>query len=182
MLTAVSRTPGPHGRRRVKQRPGATAVAEGVRRVTVQGVPILSTVESGFLRVHQAIYEATRGAVGHRLIGIPTLLLTTTGRRTGLPRTAALVYAKDDDGSLVVAASNGGADRPPGWLHNVKADRSVEIQIGRRGFDGTAEAIGPGDPEYGRLWALVNRNARRRYERYQQRTDRPIELVTLRHR
>lgn len=93
---------------------------------------ILGSIESRFLRVHQTLYEATQGAVGHRLIGVPTLLLTSTGRRSGRQRSAALVYAKDDDGSLVVVASNGGADRPPGWLHNVKADGTVAVQIARR--------------------------------------------------
>lgn len=143
---------------------------------------ILGTIESRFLRVHQKIYEATGGAVGHRLIGVKTLLLTSTGRRTGRQRTAALVYAKDDDGSLIVTASNGGADRPPGWLHNVKANGSVAVQIGRHRFDADAEVICPEHREYARLWTLVNRNARGRYDRYQQRTDRAIELVKLRPR
>ena len=107
---------------------------------------ILGTVESRFLRIHQTIYEATRGTVGHRLIGVATLLLTSTGRRTGRPRVAALVYAKDDDGSLIVTASNGGADRSPGWLYNVKADGSVEVQIGRRRFGGGAEVPTPRGP------------------------------------
>ena len=69
---------------------------------------------SRFLRIHQAIYGVTGGAIGHRLNGAPTLLLTTTGQRTGRRRTAALVYAKDADGSIIVTASNGGADRAPG--------------------------------------------------------------------
>jgi F420H(2)-dependent quinone reductase len=142
-------------------------------------VTILGSFESRFLRVHQAIYEATRGAVGHRLIGVPTLLLTSTGRHTGRQRTAALVYAKDDDGSLVVVASNGGAARPPGWLHNVKAQASVSVQIGRRRFDAEAKVIAPGHTDYPRLWTLVNHNAHGRYDRYQQRTDRPLELVKL---
>ena len=59
-------------------------------------------LESRVLHLHQKIYQSTGGVVGHRLIGVPTLLLTTTGRRTGSQRTAALVYAKDDDGSLIV--------------------------------------------------------------------------------
>ena len=143
---------------------------------------ILGTVESHFLRIHQTIYEATRGTVGHRLIGVPTLLLTSTGRRTGSRRTAALVYAKDHDGSLIVTASNGGADRPPGWIYNVKADGSVEVQIGRRRFGGSAEVIGPEHAEYPRLWTLVNRNTRGRYDRHQQHTNRAIELVKLRPR
>jgi deazaflavin-dependent oxidoreductase (nitroreductase family) len=145
-------------------------------------VTILGTVESRFLRIHQTIYEATRGTVGHRLIGVATLLLTSTGRRTGRPRVAALVYAKDDDGSLIVTASNGGADRSPGWLHNVKADGSVEVQICRRRFDAGAEVIGPEHAEYARLWTLVNRNAHGRYDRHKQHTDRVIELVKLRAR
>jgi deazaflavin-dependent oxidoreductase (nitroreductase family) len=140
------------------------------------------SLESRVLRTHQAIYEVTRGVLGHRLIGVPTLLLTTTGRRTGSRRTAALVYAKDDDGTLVVTASNGGADRAPGWLHNVRADASIGVQLKRDRFDGRAQVVGPKDAEYERLWALVNDNSHGRYERYQSKTDRPIELVKLRRR
>lgn len=139
----------------------------------------LGAVESRFLRVHQAIYEATNGALGHRLIGVPTLLLSSTGRRTGRRRTVALVYVENDDGSLIVVASNGGAARPPGWLHNVKADRSVTVRIGRREFDATAEVLNPEHAEYTEFWTLVNRNAHGRYDRYQQRTDRALELVKL---
>ena len=132
-----------------------------------------------FLRVHQKLYEASRGAIGHRLIGVPTLLLRTTGRRTGRPRTAALVSARDEDGSPVVVASNGGADTAPGWLHNVKADDAIEGQIGLRHFAARAEVIDPEHADYRRLWQLVNRRSSGRYDRYQSRTDRPIELVRL---
>lgn len=135
-------------------------------------------IQGAFLRVHQAVYVGTRGALGHRMIGVPSLLLTTVGRRTGKRRTAALVYAKDGD-SFVVVASNGGADRPPGWLHNVKADPAVEVQIGRRRFDAAATAIGPDDADYDRLWKLVNERNRGRYDSYQTRTTRPIELIRL---
>jgi deazaflavin-dependent oxidoreductase (nitroreductase family) len=64
------------------------------------------------LRIHEAIYKGTDGRFGHRMIGVPTLLLRTTGRRSGAIRTNALVYARDGDDYLLVA-SNGGADRPP---------------------------------------------------------------------
>jgi F420H(2)-dependent quinone reductase len=136
------------------------------------------SAQAGFLRFHQAVYEATRGRIGHRMIGVPTLLLTTVGRRTGVERTAALVYAKDGD-SFVVVASNGGADRPPGWLHNVKANPNVDVQVGTRRVTADAEAINPDHADYGRLWALVNANNHGRYDRYQGRTRRPIELVRL---
>lgn len=140
------------------------------------------SLESRLLHLHQSIYEASGGVIGHRLIGVPTLLLTTTGRRSGSPRTAALVYAKDDDGSLIVTASNGGADRAPGWLYNVKADDAVQIRLKRKQFAANAEVVGPERADYERLWALVNHNAHGRYERYQTNTDRPIELVRLRRR
>jgi deazaflavin-dependent oxidoreductase (nitroreductase family) len=135
-------------------------------------------LQAGFLRFHQRVYEGTGGAIGHRMIGVPSLLLTTVGRRTGKSRTAALVYA-EDAGSYVVVASNGGADTPPGWLHNVKAQPSVGVQIGRRRLDAVAEAIGPDDSRYARLWQLVNDRNHGRYNRYQDRTTRKIELVRL---
>ena len=140
---------------------------------------IADTLQGGFLRVHQAIYEGTRGAIGHRMIGVPTLLMTSVGRRTGERRTAALVYAKDG-ADMVVVASNGGADRPPGWLHNVTARPEVDVQVGRRHLDARAEVVTPEHADYGRLWALVNDVNHGRYERYQARTERPIALVRLR--
>src|SRR3982750_4027558 len=105
------------------------------------------------LKVHQAIYEGTRGWLGHRMIGVPGLLLRTTGRKTGLTRTAALVYAKDGDRYIVVG-SNGGGATSPGWIFNAQADANVEVQTGRRRFAATAELIDAGHPEYDRLWVL----------------------------
>lgn len=139
---------------------------------------LAETAQAAFLRLHQAVYEGTGGRIGHRMIGVPSLLLRTVGRKTGQTRTAALVYAKDGE-SFVVVASNGGADRPPGWLHNLKAQPAVDVQVGTRRFPATAEAIGADHAEYGRLWALVNTNNHGRYDRYQERTRRQIELVRL---
>jgi deazaflavin-dependent oxidoreductase (nitroreductase family) len=82
------------------------------------------------LRVHEKLYKATDGRIGHRLLGVPTLLLRTTGRRSGVTRTNGLVYAADGADYLVVP-SNGGADRPPAWLLNLEAKPEVEIQVGR---------------------------------------------------
>ncbi len=68
------------------------------------------------LRVHDAVYRKTNGWVGHRALGIPSLLLHTVGGKTGQPRTAALTYARDGDTYLIVA-SKGGDPRAPGWYH-----------------------------------------------------------------
>jgi deazaflavin-dependent oxidoreductase (nitroreductase family) len=130
------------------------------------------------LRIHEQIYKKTDGRVGHGMIGVPTLLLRTTGRRSGAIRTNGLVYARDAERYLIVP-SNGGADRPPAWLHNLKANPAVEIQIGRERHSGTAEVIEPSDPSYERLWAIVNSNNRDRYTAYQRKTSRPIPVVAV---
>ena len=83
------------------------------------------------LRLHQAIYRGTRGWIGKRLIGRPSLLLTTLGRRTGRQRTNALIYYKDGS-SWVVVASNSGSDHGPGWLANLRTEPDVRVQVGRR--------------------------------------------------
>lgn len=130
------------------------------------------------LRIHEELYKRSDGRIGHRTIGVPTLLLRTTGRRSGATRTNALVYARDGDDYLVVA-SNGGADRPPGWLHNVRAKPEVEIQIVRDRRPGTARIIEPSDPSYDRLWKVVNANNRDRYTAYQKKTTRPIPVIAI---
>ena len=130
------------------------------------------------LRVHEAIYKGTDGRVGHKMIGVPTLLLRTTGRRSGATRTNGLVYARDGDDYLVVA-SNGGADKAPGWLFNVREKPDVEIQVGRDRQKGTARILEPSDPDYERLWKVVNENNRDRYYAYQKQTSRPIPVVAV---
>jgi deazaflavin-dependent oxidoreductase (nitroreductase family) len=136
------------------------------------------SVTSWILRVHAELYERTDGRVGHNMIGVPTLLLRTTGRKSGTTRTNALVYARDGDAYLVVA-SNGGSDRNPGWLHNVKASQSVELQIGRERRNATADVIEPSDPSYERRWQIVNANNHDRYTGYQRKTTRPIPIVAI---
>ena len=132
----------------------------------------------GLLHVHQAIYELSDGRVGHRLLGVPSLLLRTTGRRTGKTRTTALLYARDGEDYLVVA-SLGGAPRAPAWLHNVRARPQVGVQVGRDRFPAVATVIAKGDGDYDRLWRVVNDNNAGRYDRYQKRTTRPIPIVRL---
>ena len=132
-----------------------------------------------FVRVHDAVYQRTGGLLGHRIPGAPnSLLLHTVGAKTGLPRTNTLSYARDGDTYLVVA-SNGGDRRSPGWYHNLKAREDVEVNIGRRRFAATAQAVLPDDPDYARLWRIVNANNADRYDGYQAKTERPIAVVRI---
>ena len=109
------------------------------------------------LRVHDAVYRKTNGWIGHRTLWIPSLLLHTVGAKTGKQRTTSLTYARDGDNYLVVA-SKGGAPEAPGWYHNLKAKPDVEINVGPRRFAVTARPVLPNDPDYPRLWQIVNKN------------------------
>jgi F420H(2)-dependent quinone reductase len=136
------------------------------------------SVTGRVLQLHEQLYKRTGGRMGHRMIGVPTLLLSTVGRRSGATRTNALVYARDGEDYLLVA-SNGGADRPPAWLHNLRANPNVEIQIAREHRKGTAKVVEPTDPDYDRLWKLVNDNNHDRYTAYEKQTARPIPVIAV---
>ena len=127
------------------------------------------------LNLHQRLYELTGGRWGHRLGRIRTLLLHTTGRRSGRRRTAALLYHRHGDW-LVVVGSKGGSDTPPGWLVNLRAHPDVEVQIGTDRFPARARVATP--EERRQLWPAVTA-LWPAYERYQAQTTRRIPLVIL---
>lgn len=112
------------------------------------------------------------------MIGVPTLLLRTIGRRTGTQRTNALVYANDGN-DYVLVASNGGDDRPPGWFFNVRANSDVELQVAQMKLSGIARIVEQSNEDYRRLWRLVNENNHNRYDGYQAKTSRPIPLIVV---
>jgi deazaflavin-dependent oxidoreductase (nitroreductase family) len=131
------------------------------------------------LRIHDMIYQASHGWIGHRVPGAPpSLLLRSVGAKTGAARTNTLTYAKDGDKYLIVA-SNAGAKRYPAWYHNVKAHPDAEINVGPRRFPVTARIVGPEDADYQRLWEIADQNNNGRYSAYQERTSRPITVIEL---
>lgn len=139
---------------------------------------VADTIQGPVLRLHQQLYERSDGRVGHKILGVPALLLRTTGRRSGAQRCIALMYASDG-ADYVLVASNGGSERPPAWLHNVRAKPDVVVQIGRTRIPGTARVVARGDADYERLWRLANDNNHNRYDAYQQNTARAIPLVVV---
>ena len=131
------------------------------------------------LQIHQAVYEKSHGVLGHRLLmGMPTLLLRTTGRKTGQTRTTALVYATDQ-GRWLVVGSNGGARRDPAWILNLEAQPEVSFQVGVRTRKATASVVRGDDPDYERLFALCNKANRGTFAKYRTRTDRSLPIVVL---
>lgn len=140
---------------------------------------MLDAFNRRFVTFHTRLYRATGGLVGHRMTGlVASLLLTTTGAKTGLERSVALAYARDGDAYLIVA-SNFGGDRSPSWLANLRAHPDAEVRVGRRLVPVTAEILLPGAPEYERLFTVADRATRGRYSRYRTMTERPIPVVRL---
>lgn len=124
---------------------------------------------------HVRRYRETDGEVGYIWNGAPTLLLTTTGRRTGEARTTALIFGRDGADYLVVA-SMGGAPTHPHWYRNLLAKPSGDIQV--RGDRVRVTACTAEDSEKPRLWKIMT-DAWPNYDVYQSRTDRVIPLVVL---
>lgn len=131
------------------------------------------------IRLHTAVYQGTNGRFGHKLPGAaPMLLLHAVGARSGELRTSSLTYARDGQ-AYVIVASKGGAPKSPAWYYNLKANPDAEINVGPTRFGVRAKLLLPDDPDYLRLWRLVNDNNAHRYDAYQRRTSRPIPIVVL---
>jgi deazaflavin-dependent oxidoreductase (nitroreductase family) len=127
------------------------------------------------LALHQFIYESSGGRIGKRIGRSPMLLLRTTGRKTGQPRTAALLYHRDGR-NYVVVGSKGGSDVGPAWLRNLEATPDVGVQVGTKRFPAKARIATPDERE--RLWPEMTR-LWPQYDRYQSQTQRVIPLVIL---
>jgi deazaflavin-dependent oxidoreductase (nitroreductase family) len=128
--------------------------------------------------VHLRLYRWTGGIVGGDAGGLATLLLTTTGRRTGQARTVPLPYFTHADGWAIVA-SFAGSPKNPAWYENLVSNPDVHVQIKRRRFAAVARPAAPG--ERPAIWADIVARAPW-YAEYQLRTDREIPVVILRER
>jgi deazaflavin-dependent oxidoreductase (nitroreductase family) len=125
---------------------------------------------------HTRRYLESGGEDGHEWRpGVPTLLLTTVGRKSGVKRRTALIYGRDT-ADYVVVASQGGAHQHPAWYLNLEANPEVEIQVYDTVVPATARTVHGAERE--RLWALM-REIWPAYDRYQTRTDREIPVVVL---
>lgn len=130
----------------------------------------------GWVADHTKEYLESDGAKGHLWRnGVPTLLLTTTGKRTGKLRRTPLIYGRDGDNYLVVA-SKGGADAPPLWYLNLKANPEVGLQVGAEHLQARARDASP--EEKPQLWATMAR-IWPDYDTYQTKTDRQIPVIVL---
>jgi deazaflavin-dependent oxidoreductase (nitroreductase family) len=128
-----------------------------------------------FGQEHIDRYVATDGEEGHDWEGTQTLILTTTGRRSGEPRPQALIYGRNGDDYLVVA-SKGGAPQHPAWYLNLDANPEVEVQVKGDKFKAHARTATP--EEKPTLWPIMTKEWPD-YDNYQKKTDRDIPVVVL---
>jgi deazaflavin-dependent oxidoreductase (nitroreductase family) len=120
-------------------------------------------------------FRANSGKVGGPFAGAPMVLLTTTGAKSGQPRTTPLVYTTDGD-RLVVIASYAGAPRHPAWYHNLVADPSVTLEVGAEKFPARASVVTGAERD--RLYA-AQAALMPNFAEYEQKTTRKIPVVVL---
>lgn len=130
---------------------------------------------TGWVKDHIDAYVSTGGEDGHLWRGVPTLLLTTVGRRSGERRRTALIYGRDG-ANYVIVASYGGSPTHPAWYLNLVDHPEVEVQVGDDVFTATARTVDPVGRE--RLWPKLAK-IWPDYDTYKNKTDREIPLVVL---
>jgi deazaflavin-dependent oxidoreductase (nitroreductase family) len=124
---------------------------------------------------HVRVYRETKGERGYHWRGATILLLTTTGRRSGDPRTMPLIYRADGDRFVVVASKGGWKDNPL-WYENLEADPEVTIEL--KGETIPVRASTAQGEERARLWRLMT-EVWPDYDTYQRRAEREIPVVVL---
>ena len=125
--------------------------------------------------LHATVIRRSGGKFGGKFRGAPVLLLTTTGRKSGQPRTSPLLYLRDGE-NLAVVASYGGDDRFPAWYHNLVANPEVSAEVDGTKLDLRASVADAATKA--RLWPELLKMYKT-YDSYQKKTDREIPVVLL---
>lgn len=128
-----------------------------------------------FGALHTKIFRISKGKVANKMRGAPMFLLTTTGAKSGQPRTSPLIYLADGNDYIVVA-SNAGQNHAPGWYYNLKADPSATVEVGGKTIRVTSSVIP--NAEKPELWAKLD-TLFKGYATYRGKTSREIPLIRL---
>jgi F420H(2)-dependent quinone reductase len=126
-----------------------------------------------FAKAHIWVYHRTNGRLGAKLLWFPAALLTTVGRKTGLPRITPTLYIRDGD-RVILPASYGGRNAHPMWYLNLKANPKVHLMVRGEQLDMTARDAT--DEERDRYWPPLIK-IYPPYKGYRAATDRVIPLV-----
>jgi deazaflavin-dependent oxidoreductase (nitroreductase family) len=120
-------------------------------------------------------FRANQGKVGGQMAGMPLLLLTTTGNKSGRTLTKPLCYTKDGD-RIFVIASFAGSPKNPAWFNNLVANPTVTVEIGTERFQARARITSGEERE--RLFKL-QADQIGIFNDYQKKTTRQIPVVVL---
>jgi F420H(2)-dependent quinone reductase len=143
------------------------------KRQGIRNSRFLAILLKYFARVHIWTYGRTNGRLGARLLWFPAALLTTTGRKSGEPRTTPTLYLRDGD-RVILPASFGGRAENPNWYLNLKENPEVQVQIHAERL--VLSARDATDEERARYWPRLIRMYPP-YRGYREATDRIIPLV-----
>jgi F420H(2)-dependent quinone reductase len=127
-----------------------------------------------FNTVFNAWFRFRKGKVGYK--GAPACILHTTGAKSGRPRETPLLYLDVGDGRFALVGSNGGDDRDPAWVHNLRAHPQVDVEV--EGQRRTMTAVVADDATRDELWPRLVA-IYKQYANYQTKTDRKIPVIVL---
>ena len=127
-------------------------------------------------RFHRALFDLTKGRVAGKVLGMPVVKLTTTGRKSGQPRITMLSSPLQDSERVILVASKGGADKHPVWYLNVRDNPEVTLTMQGKTRRMVAHTASP--QEKAELWPRIVADYPN-YAGYQKKTDRDIPVVVL---
>jgi deazaflavin-dependent oxidoreductase (nitroreductase family) len=127
--------------------------------------------------VHRAFLTLSGGLIGWKVAGMSALELTTTGRKSGQPRTVMLTSPTQEGTTIVIVASRGGDDHHPGWFLNLRDNPDVTVAFAGKPKEPMRARVAT-EEERVELWPRVTA-AYKGYAGYQQKTEREIPLVLL---
>jgi deazaflavin-dependent oxidoreductase (nitroreductase family) len=127
--------------------------------------------------IHHGLLKVSGGRLGWHVAKMPVLELTTTGRKTGLPRSVMLTSPLQEGEAVVVVASRGGDDQHPAWFLNLRDNPDVSVSLQGKPKQPWRARVATAE-ERARMWPPIAAEYKN-YAGYQTKTDREIPLVLL---
>lgn len=143
---------------------------------SVPDVNARAIILKGVTGLHETIFRVSNGKLLNRGSGMPVLMLTTTGRKSGEPRTTMLTSPLRDGDAIMLVASNGGDPKHPAWFLNLRDDPNVKVTMGGTTTPMTAHVADAAEKAV--LWPRIVAD-HANYAGYQRKTERNIPVVVL---
>jgi deazaflavin-dependent oxidoreductase (nitroreductase family) len=157
---------------------GGTPMLDHAQTADATSLPAEGTAEyRAFTEEVIAEFRANGGRVGGPLAGLPLLLLTTTGARSGLPRTNPIAYFSDNGRLVVTAAKTGDATRHPDWFHNLRANPDIIVELGSETFSARATILEGAERQ--RLFDQIAADIPPEFASYLHKTHIEIPVIAL---